>query len=157
MAIDSTGCKRDLEHSDNTRLRMGKPRPVDARWLTDDTVDNWLEAACPWLWLGLPNVLHTPDKAITLTTPKTLEFPLLRKIHFKGSILLRWVLLSAFFSFEPCVYYFHSIAGLIKLKFHSHQPASCLPGSGETEAFGWLQIKLALPFGQQTVFKLTRA
>lgn len=85
-------------------------------------------------------------KAITLMTPTTLEFPLLRKMYFclKGFIHLRWILLSAFFSFEPCVYYFHSTADLIKLKFHSHQPASWLPGSGEWECLAsWRESLLS--------------
>lgn len=117
----------------------GETKACGCIWLTDGSVDKWLKAACPLLWLGFSNnVLHTLEKkAITLTTPATLEFPLLRKMYFhlKGFTRLRWILLSAFFSFEPRVYYFHSTAGLIKLKFHSHQPASWLPGSG-----GWERL-----------------
>lgn len=83
----------------------------------------------------IPNVLHTLEKAITITIPRTLEFLLSRKMHFhlKGFILLRWVLLSAFPSFESHVYYFRSTAGLIKLKFRSHQPANSTPGSSRQE------------------------
>lgn len=130
-----TGCNRNLKHCHH-RGMDGETKSMGSIWLTDSSVDRWLKAACPLLWLGFPNnMLHTLEKAITLTTSTTLEFPLLRKMYFhlKGFIHLRWILLSAFFSFEPCVYYFHSIAGLIKLKFQSHQPASWLPGSGGRE------------------------
>lgn len=39
----------------------------------------------------IPNVLPALEKAITIMTPRTLEFLLLRKMHFhlKGFILLR--------------------------------------------------------------------
>lgn len=108
---------------------MGTPRHMGGRWLAVGSVEKWLRAAWPLLWLGSPNVLQTPEKTIITKTP-TLEFLLLRMMHFhlKGFILLRWVLLSAFLSFESHVYYFHSTAGLIKLKFHSHQPANWTPG-----------------------------
>lgn len=74
---------------------------------------------------------NTLEKAVVTMAPTTLEFLLLREMHFhlKGFILLSWVLLSAFPSFKSRVYYFHSTAGLIKLKFHSHQPANSTPGS----------------------------
>lgn len=114
---------------------MGKPRPMGAY---DSLMAQWTNDWRPLVLCSDLASLITRctlwKKAITLTTPATLEFPLLRKMYFrlKGFTRLRWVLLSAFFSFEPCVYYFHSTAGLRKLKFHSHQPASWLPGSG-----GW--------------------
>lgn len=114
---------------------MGKPRHMDDRWLVVGSVDKWFQAAHPLLRLGSPNVLHPLEKAIIITTPRTLEFLLLRKMHFhlKGFILLRWVLLSAFPSFEFHVYYFCSTAGLIKLKFHSHRPANLTLGSSRQE------------------------
>lgn len=113
----------------------GTPRHMGGRWLTIGSVDKWFRAAHSLLWLGSSNVLHTLEKAVITMTPTTLEFLLLREMHFhlKGFILLRWVLLSAFPSFKSRVDYFHSTAGLIKLKFHSHQPANVTPGSSKQE------------------------
>lgn len=112
----------------------GTPRHMDG---DDSLMAQWTNRrdAHSLLWLGSSNVLHTLEKAVITMALTTLEFRLLREMHFhlKSFILLRWVLLSAFPSFKSSVYYFHSTAGLIKLKCHSQQPANSTQGSNRQE------------------------
>lgn len=121
---------------------MGRDAKAYEWWMTRCWLSGQMIQGCSsLLWLGSPNVLQTPEKTIITITPTTLEFLLSRKTYFglKG-FFLRWILLSLFPSLKSHVYYFHSTAGPIKLKVHSHQPTNSTPGSsGQEHLVCWTQ------------------
>lgn len=65
----------------------GETKAYGGIWLTDGSVDKWLKAACPLLWLGFSNnALHTLEKGYYTNDSSNIRIPIIEKdvFSFKG-------------------------------------------------------------------------